>query len=423
VIRPQIKAEPPPRRWVLDDGAVFVSRTTPDAYGVAVGVMVRTGTRDEDRVLGGISHLLEHMVFKGTARRTAFELARDMEAIGAHLDAYTTKEHTGYTVRVLPEELPAALDILAEMLLESTFAEDQLALEKQVVVEEISSSEDTPDDHVHELFTEKLLGTHPLSRPILGTRESVVAISPDDLRTHATWAHRGGNVILAAAGSLGDRELDCIARAFPFPVGSVETTPASLAIPRPGSWVYPKNLTQQYVEIGVPAVGMSHADRFGISLLANLLGGGMSSRLFQKVREEEGLAYSIYSYSEFHRDTGALCTSFSATPEHCQRALEVIGDEYERLRRGDVGGDEIEMNKTQLAASAILGLEGSMSQMSRLARCEMYYGRFVPVEEVLTGIETITRDDLVRIADHYLDPRLQTLVGHGPIEELRFPGI
>lgn len=362
------------------------------------------------------------MVFKGTGRRSAFELARDMEAIGAYVDAYTTKEHTGYTVRVMPEELDDALQILAEMLLESRFERGQLDLEKQVVLEEILSSEDSPDDHVHDLFNENLLGGHPLSRPILGTRQSVTGISGLDLREYATRVHCGGNVILAAAGNLGSRELDSIAGAFPFPSGGFDRGGDVQAGPRPGRWLYPKELSQQYVELGIPVVGMADPDRFGISLVANLLGGGMSSRLFQKVREDEGLAYSIYSYAEFHRDAGCLATSFSASPARCQRALDVIAQEYERLRRGEIDVDEIEMNKTQLASSVILGLEGSMNQMSRLARSEMYYARFVPVSEILASIERLTRDDVVRIADRCLDPRLQTLVGYGPDVDLHFPG-
>ena len=208
-----------PRRRVTDSGLVLLTRPTPGVLGISLGLWVRSGTRHEDPRLGGISHLLEHMVFKGTHRRSAFELSRDMEALGGHLDAFTTKEYTAYTLRVLPEQLEPALAILAEMLEHSTHPEDQLALEKEVVIEEILSSEDTPDDYVHERFMERLLPGHPLSRPILGTQETVNGIQRAEVQEHMSRVHRGGNLVLAACGALGEREEALLAEAFHFPSG------------------------------------------------------------------------------------------------------------------------------------------------------------------------------------------------------------
>ncbi len=413
--------ETQPLRTTLDNGAVLLSRPTPDAYGVAVGVMVCTGTRDEAPALGGISHLLEHMVFKGTSRRSAFELARDMEAIGAQLDAYTTKEHTGYTLMVVPEQLDVALGILSEMLLDSTFPPDQLELEKQVVIEEILSSEDNPEDHIHELFTERLLADHPLARPILGTQETVMGIGTDDLKSWVEQTHRGGNVILSTAGNVGAREMDLIARAFNFPAGNGQRGAEAPAVARPALQLHEKDLAQQYVELGIPTVGAGEPLRFAVSVVASIMGGGMSSRLFQRIREEEGLAYSIYTWTEFNRDTGILSTSFSASPENAQRALDLTMVEYERLRSGDLPTAELDSNKAQLAASVVMGLEGSMGQMSRFARNQMYYGRFMPVEEILETIEAVTRDDVVAAAQ-LLAPDLQTVVGYGPCMDLTLQG-
>lgn len=415
-----IPPEPTPRRTVLPNGSVMLSRPTRDAFGVSVGVMVRSGTRDEPADEGGISHLLEHMVFKGTASRSAFELARDMEALGAQLDAYTTKEHTGYTLAAMPGSLDEATSILAEMLLGSTFPDDQLELEKAVVIEEILSSEDAPDDHVHELFCARLLGNHPLGPPILGTRASVESISREALLTRAGQVHRGANILLVVTGAVDDAVLDTVARNFDFPAGEAVAGPRGPVTPRPGLECHPKDLSQDYVEIGVPTEGMGGTDRFGLLLVSNILGGGMSSRLFQSVREEHGLAYSIYSYADFHHDAGMLCTSFSASPEHTQAALDLVAQEYARLRRGEVSEAELEMNRAQLIGSVLLGLEGSMNQMGRLARGELYLGRFVPVEEIVAEIRRVTRDDVVRLAEATLDVAAQTVVGYGPTPTLRF---
>jgi len=418
---PPMEKETPPGRRTLDNGSVLLSRPTPGTHGIALGVWMRSGSRHEDPSLGGISHLLEHMVFKGTRRRSAYELSRDMEALGANLDAFTTKETTAYTLRVLPDQLEEALVILAEMLEESVHPQDQLELEKEVVLEEILSSEDTPDDFVHERFLEHLYPGHPLSRPILGTKETVAAIGRDDLLSHMRAVHRGGNVILSLTGAIGPRELEIVADAFRFPPGHREQGDRSAPpSPSPGSHSYPKDLTQLYLEIGVPTVGMDHPDRYGLVLLANLLGGGMSSRLFQRIREQEGLAYNIYCWCDFNADAGCLSTSLCASPDKGLRALEVVAEEYQRLRRGEVGDEELVTNRNQVLSSMILSLEGSMHQMSRLAREEIYFGRFVSLEEMIRQLFAVDRDQLVRLAEVYLDPALQTVVAHGPARELVF---
>ena len=418
---PPMEKETPPSRKVLGNGTVLLSRPTPGAHGVSLGVWIRSGTRHEDPALGGISHLLEHMVFKGTHRRDAFALSRDMEALGGNLDAFTTKEHTAYTLRILPGQLQDALRILAEMLQDSIHPEDQLALEKDVVIEEILSSEDTPDDFVHERFIERLFVGHPLSRPILGTKETVLPIGRDDLLRHMQSVHRGGNVILSLTGAIGEREEAIVAQAFDFSPGSPPAVTEGLAPgPAPGRFSYPKDLSQLYLEIGIPTVAAAHSDRYGLILLSTLLGGGMSSRLFQRVREQEGLAYSVYSWADFNADTGSLCTSLCASPDKGLKALSAVAEEYERLRRGEIDDQEMEMTRNQVLAAMILSLEGSMHQMSRLAREEIYIGRFVPVEELIRQLYSVDREDLVRLADTYLDPALQTVVGHGPKRQLHF---
>jgi predicted Zn-dependent peptidase len=413
--RPVLRVESEPQRQLLENGITLLTRALPEVYGIAVGVFVRTGTRDEPLATAGISHLLEHMVFKGTADRGAFELARDLEALGAQVDAYTTKEHTAYTLVVLPDQLREAVDILVSMLNASVFADDQLELEKQVVLEEIQSADDNPEDFAHERFCEALWPEHVLRHPILGTESSVASMGIQSLVDWCGRVHRGSNLIVAAAGAIGPVEEQILRESFPFEAGETPLSDLAVASPAPGLHHHHRDgLSQQYLEIGIPGVNVHSEDRFGLSLLANLLGGGMSSRLFQRVREERGLAYSIFSYTDFFRDTGMIATSFSCTPDKCQQALDVVAEEYRRLQEGDLDDAEVQLNKSQILSSVILGMEGTSKQMARLGRSEMVYGRFVHVREVLDAVEAINRDSLQSLAKRYLDPSLQTVVSCGP---------
>ena len=421
--RPVLRPETGPLRSDLENGSVLLTRAMPDVYGVAVGVVVQTGTRDEDPHQGGISHLLEHMVFKGTPTRSAFEMARDMEALGGQLDAYTTKEHTAYTLKVLPAQLSEALALMSDMLERSSFDEDQLDLERQVVLEEIYSAEDAPDDFSHERFCEQLCPGHPVRHMILGTAETVRSIDRTTLQKFSRRVHCGSNVIVAAAGAITPGIEESLASAFGFAAGEVDRSEDPAVVAAPGTHGYVKaGLAQQYVEVGIPTIDVTHPDRYALSLLSNLLGGGLSSRLFQRVREEQGLAYSIYNYTDFHRDTGMVATSFSSSPDNCNRVLAIVAEEYERLRSGDLDEDELESNKAQLVSSVVLGMETTLSQMLRLARTEMAFGRFMPISEVIDAVEGISRDDIVRLAGEFLDPAAQTVVGYGPLETMEWPG-
>ena len=390
------------------------------APGVAFGVFVHQGTRDETPQVAGISHLLEHMLFKGSSRRDAFELARDIEALGAQLDAYTTKEFTAYTLKCLPQVFRPAAEILREMLRDSIFPEDQLELEKSVVIDEIKGSEDTPDDHVHELFCSELFGAHPLGRPILGTVESVRSIDRKTLWQWCETAHRGGNVIVSLAGATSAQIVADVAELFDFPAGKSLRAQPPIDLGRAARLANRRTLEQQYVELGALCGGALAPERFAIGLLANLLGGGMSSRIFQRVREREGLAYSIYCYADSFFDVGVFGTSFASTAANAPRVLEIIGEEYARLCQGELDAPELQSNRTQLLAGIVLGLEGSGSQMTRMARSEMLYGRYLTTEEIIEGVSAVRIEDVLAVAQELLDPSRQTLVTHGPIADLSF---
>lgn len=415
--RPQPTIELLPERLALDGGGVLLHHHQKSAPGLAFGVFVHRGTRDESPQDAGIAHLLEHMVFKGSSRRSAFELARDVEALGAQLDAYTTKEYTAYTLRCLPEVFLPAAEILREMLFDSSFPEDQLELEKSVVVDEIKGSEDTPDDHVHELFGAELFGSHPLGRPILGSVDSVRETRRERLAQWLLENYRGANVTLSLAGATDRGMVESVQGLFDFPGPANERK--SPAIPRQtGRRDFRHELEHQYVEMGVLCGGAHAPERYAVALLANLLGGGMSSRIFQRVREQEGLAYSVYSYADSFVDVGMFGSSFAATPENAGRALEVIFEEYERLRKGDLDDAELESNRTQLLAGVLLGTEGVGSRMTRMARSEMVYGRYVPTAEIVEAVRAIRRDDVVAVAQRLLDPAEQTVVSYGPGAEM-----
>jgi predicted Zn-dependent peptidase len=322
--------ENPPRRETLPGGAVMLTATLPSSTAVTLGVWLRKGSQEESPQLGGISHFLEHMVFKGTRRRTAFELATGFDAIGASVDAFTTKDLVAFTVKVLPEYFATASDLLAEMLLEPAFAPDLTALEQDVVCEEIQEALDTPEDRLHDAFASRIYGSHPRGRPILGTPASVRSFGPDVLRAQHAKLFAAPNLVVSLAGNIDESYRDRVATLFgggvasaPAPAAADLGAPQSGPEPEPVDDPYRLDLRspilQTYFEAGNVGVSYGHADRLAIYLLVNLLGGGMSSRIFQSVREREGLAYTVYNYHDMGRDTGLVSCSGSCSPDKLPR--------------------------------------------------------------------------------------------------------
>jgi predicted Zn-dependent peptidase len=450
--------ESPPGRLTLPGGAVMLSVPMPDAQSVALGVWVSKGTQDEPPGLGGLSHFLEHIVFKGSTSRSAYDLALAFDGIGASVDAFTTKDHFAFTVRVLPEYLPTAVELLADMLLRPAFDPEMIALEQEVICEEIQEAADTPEDRLHDAFAARVYGTHPRSLPILGTRESVMALDAVVLRREHARLFAGPNLVIALAGALGPDTGDVVARGFdaavtpaaPSPsrgtaasvpaarvargvgalgsdgavagvgavggVGSDAVAQAPQATPREADRLELRSqILQSYFEIGNLACSYRHPDRIPIFMLTNLLGGGMSSRVFQAVREREGLAYTIYHYFDMGRDTGLVSCAGSCSPNKAARLEEVVRAEYGRLIRDGIPEAELENNRAQIKSQMIFSLEGVVNQMSVAVKNELYYGGFVPVRELLAQIDNLDRDTVVRCAREYFDPERLIVATHGPV--------
>jgi predicted Zn-dependent peptidase len=417
-----------PHREELPGGAVMLSLPMPTAHAVTLGVWLRTGSQDEPAGLGGISHFIEHIVFKGTQRRSAYEVAETFDRLGAAVDAFTTKDLIAFTIKVLPEYFLPAVELLAEMILEPALDPHLVRLEQDVVCEEIQETLDTPEDRLHDAFAARLYGGHPRGRPILGTPDAVRAFDPGTLREYHQRLFRPDNLILSMAGNIQAGFTNKVAELFTLPPfgaesvgdGAVVGPPAAATVDLDLSAVDPfrmdlvSPIIQTYFEVGNLGVGFRHHDRVPVYLLTNLLGGGMSSRVFQSVREREGLAYTVYNYSDMGGDIGLVSCAGSCSPEKLGRLEEVIRMEYLRLTTEGVSEAELESNRAQIKSQLVFSLEGMVNQMFRMARNEIQYGRFLPVSELVDQIDRVTVDELVRCADAYYNPDALLVAVHGP---------
>jgi predicted Zn-dependent peptidase len=387
-------------REVLGNGLTLLTESMPHVRSVAVGVWLKRGSRHEPAVQSGISHFIEHMVFKGTRNRTAERIAAEVDSIGGYMDAFTAKEYASFHLKVLDEHLPLAIDILGDIVLNPLFDPQEMAKEKQVIFEEISMVRDTPDDLVMEMFTETLWPDHPLGRPILGTKRSVRSFRRDDLAAFFACVYHPGNIVIAAAGHLEHaRAAELVRRHF----GALRTgrTPADGRAPRPAARIVTrdkKELEQVHVCLGTPAYPQAHEDRYATHILNVVLGGSMSSRLFQNVREKRGLVYSISSGVTAYSDAGVLTVYAAARRESLDEVLRLTVDELKRLKADRVPADELQRAKDHLKGSLMLSLENTGSRMSNLARQEMYFGRQMSLDEMLRGVEAVGADDVMRVA-------------------------
>jgi predicted Zn-dependent peptidase len=390
----------------------------PGVRSVAFGAWVRAASLHEPRERMGVSHLLEHMVFKGTERRSAHEIALSLEALGGSLDAYTSREHTVYQGRVLDEHLEQAADVIGDIVFRPTLRETDLTLERKVILEEISMVEDTPDDLVFELHNEALWGDHPYGYSILGTRDTVNALGVRELRELHRRAYHPGQLVVAAAGNVEhDRLLDVLARTGWTSVPAGDSTPlvsppAAAAAPRTRH--VSRDGAQTHIVMGAQAVAHGDPVRFPLLLLSMLLGGGMSSRLFQRVREELGLAYSVYTYQSFHADSGMHGVYVATAPESAAAALDAIRQELRTVAERGLPEDEIAMGRQQLKGQVTLSLESVSSRMYRAASVDLYGEPYRTLDELLAMIDAITVDDVSHVARVFFSPEQMTVVSLGP---------
>ncbi|MGI8671283.1 MAG: M16 family metallopeptidase [Luteitalea sp.] len=383
----------------LPNGVRLVTETMPHVRSVSLGVWLARGSRQETAAHCGIAHFVEHMLFKGTGRRSAQDIAQEIDSMGGNLDAFTSKEYAGYYIKVMDEHLPRAFDILSDLVLHPAFPTDEVEREKKVILEEIKMVEDTPDDLVHEMFTEHYWGGHPLGRPILGTPDTVGAFTRDGLFDYFREAYVGRNFIVSAAGNIDHGHLrGLVEQAF----GGVADAGADWEETAPG--VSPpqierhKDLEQSHLVLGAPGFPQAHADRYAAYLLNIILGGSMSSRLFQTIREQRGLAYAVFSGLSSYRDTGMLSVYAGCAAESVAEVLDLVVSELRTLRHDAVPDEELRRAKDHLKGSLMLSLESTSSRMTHLARQEMYFGRHVTLDEILAGVEAATSDDVRRVA-------------------------
>ncbi len=408
------------KKSLLDNGLTVVTEAMPHVRSVAVGVWLRRGSRHEHSAKGGISHFIEHMVFKGTSRRTQAEIAQEMDAIGGQTDAFTAKEYASFNAKVLDEHLPQVVDLLADIVLDPSFDEEELERERKVVFEEIKMVEDTPDDLVHEIFIESFWPNHPLGLPILGTRETVEALDRAQLLRFFRETYTPANLIVSAAGNLvHEGVVELIDRYFqplkPRPNGVHESPPTV----EPAVRFREKDLEQVHLVLGTDAPAQSHEDRYTSYVLNTVLGGTMSSRLFQVIREKRGLAYSVFSGLSCYRDAGNLTIYAATSPQNSSQVVELVLAELRRIRREPVPATELRRAKDHLKGSLMLGLEGTGSRMSQLARHEMYFGRQISLDEILRGIETVQAEDVMRLAGSMFEDRPLALTALGHLEHFK----
>jgi predicted Zn-dependent peptidase len=404
------------RETALDNGILVRSESIPGLRSTAVGVWIRQGSAHEAREVTGVSHLLEHMVFKGTERRTALEIAESLEALGGSLDAYTSREHTSYQARVLDEHLPVALDVLADLVLAPRLESDDLELEREVILEEIAQVEDTPDDLVFDLHAERLWDGHPYGRAILGTKESVSSMSVDVLRTLHETRYVGRNLIVAAAGSVAhDEFVDGVAELFEradagAPAGPVARPGGTAA----GFQLVPRETQQTHIVFGTDAPRHADRDRYGLILLSTALGGGMSSRLFQRVREELGLCYSVFTFQSFYNAAGLLGVYVGTRPGSAEAAADAVRHELRRVAADGLGPEELERTKQQVKGQVILSLESTGARLHRLASSALHDEPFLGLDQLLDRIDAVSDEDVRRLAARYFDPDRHLELRLGP---------
>ncbi len=391
---------------VLPNGLVVITEPMEHVHSVSVGIWLRSGSRREPAELNGISHFIEHMVFKGTARRSAEDIAREVDSVGGMLDAFTSKEMVCFNTRVLDEHLPKAFDVLADMVLDPKFAEDEIEREKSVILEEIRMTQDNPEDLVHELFTQNFWAPHALGKPILGTPETVSSFSRDSLCDWFDEWYAPNNMVITAAGHLTHSQL---MKLVEDRFSSRAASGASINDPKPKPATHvtlrtKSELEQVHLCLGVPALPMTDQRRFAVAVLNNVLGGGMSSRLFQNIRERQGLAYSIFSELSSYRDTGTLSVYAGTSLETASQLVSSVLDEFRRLRDEPLTAEELRRAKDHLKGATLLALEGSGQRMNSLARYHMYFNRHFTAHDLIALLESVTIEDVRQLAREFFQP-------------------
>jgi predicted Zn-dependent peptidase len=410
-------------KTVLDNGIRIVSHEMPEHRSISLGIWVENGSRHESEAENGLSHFIEHLLFKGTERRSAAQIAEEMDAVGGVINAFTAKEHTCYYAKVLDENLPLAIDLLTDIFLNSSFDADEIERERSVILQEISQAEDTPDDYVHDLFNLDFFRNHPIGRPICGRGETVNNFRREDIIDFFKSRYQPRRVIVSIAGNFQHAAVvdELAARLGTVQEQNHDAHPGVTgeAVPEMGSGIFPhsKSLEQVHLCLGVAGIPQSHPKRYIAYVLNTLLGGGMSSRLFQEIREKRGKAYSVYSFSSAYKDVGYLGVYAGTSLDSTEEVVELILQELKKMAAGDVSENEIARTQGQLVGSMILGLESTDSWMSHVARNEIYFGQAISIDEICQKIRAVSRDDVIELADTLFAKGAMTLTLLGDFDD------
>jgi predicted Zn-dependent peptidase len=407
------------RKTVLKNGVRAVSLNMPQVRSVSIGVWIDTGSRDEKPEENGISHFIEHLIFKGTKKRSAKEIAVALESVGGTLNAFTGREHTCYYAKVLEEHVEIALDILSDILKNSLFRPADFKREKSVIIEEIMDSEDTPSDLIFDLFMESLWKKHPLGRPIIGTLQSVSKIKRKQVFDYLHRNYTYPRVVIAASGKINHHKLvRVVDRKFKFNTPpAAENPPKENLTPHPTKKVVKRKSAQTHVCLGLPNFPFTHSQKYAALLLSNILGGGMSSRLFQKIREELGLAYNIYSFSDFFDDAGVFGVYLGTNQNNLLSAIKLILKEFQSIKKKRVSKEELEHTAYQLKGGLIFGAESTITQMNRLARHELFFKDYYSLDKTISLIDKAKAKDVLEVANQLLDPDKLCITVLGPVDQ------
>ena len=408
-------------RATLPNGIRIVTESMPYVRSVSVGIWIGTGSREESPDDTGISHFIEHMVFKGTKNRSAEQIARSVDSIGGGLDAFTSKELVSYNVKVLDEHLPEAFDVVADLVRNPLFQKADIEKEKGVILEELKMEVDNPEYLIHEIFSSNFWKGHALGRPILGTKRTIRAFDRDKVERYYRQFYTPSNILITAAGSLDHRRLVRLADKYfgdlkPRRTTQLEQTPHPHA---PLVFRDKNSLEQVHVYLGVPSIPMPHEQRFACYILNAVLGGGMSSRLFQNIREKQGLAYTVYSELTMYRDAGCMLIYAGTSLRSAGKVVESIVRELRELVDKKVTPEELRRAKDHLKGSFVLGLESTSSRMGNLARQELYFKKFFSLDEMLDSIERVTAGEVQTLAQQFFDPKTMAVAMLGRLEGFR----
>ncbi|MBP1699173.1 MAG: zinc protease [Deltaproteobacteria bacterium] len=404
------------QKTVLDNGLRVVTEEIPYLRSVSIGVWVITGSRDEAPQENGISHFIEHLLFKGTERRTAFDIAKEIDSVGGTLNAFTGREYTCFYAKVIDQNLPLAIDLLSDIFLHSLMDQKDVEKERMVILQEIKMVEDTPDDYIHDLFNRACWGDHPLGFPIYGTSELVQSFRRDQLHQFFKDNYPPDRIVVCAAGNLEHRQVvDMIEGTFGKITKSDKARGRSKPDPISTTNIRKRDLEQVHFCLGTRGLQYSHSLRFASYILNTILGGGMSSRLFQEIRENRGLAYSVYSYLPTYIDSGLVVVYAGTNEDSFQEVIELVLKEFDHLKKEPLRNGELETAKEQLKGNLLLSLESSDNLMTRLAKNEIYFQSYLPVGKILKGIDEVKEETVRQLANEIFDERLFCLTVLGPM--------